>query len=310
MGTANEVFMAIGRRILFFVLINVVVTLTLSFILNLFHVQPYLRSYGLDMKSLMLFCLIWGMGGALISLVMSRQIAKWMLRVRIIDPSSNEGKTSALLQSVYALSREAGLSVMPQVGIFESTEPNAFATGPTQRSSLIAVSSGLLNRMSQNELEGVLAHEIAHIKNGDMVTMTLLQGVVNAFVMFLARVLAFVCSGLGKNKRDSSSSGSYLSYTLFVFLFEMVFMVFGMMIICAYSRYREFRADRGGARLAGKEKMIAALESLKRTLSIHDRELDKSTVAAFKISAQKKNGFLCLLSTHPPLEERISRLQN
>jgi heat shock protein HtpX len=303
--------MAIGRRILFFIIINLVVTLTLSLVLNLLHVQPYLRAYGLDMKSLMIFCLIWGMGGALLSLAMSRQIAKWVLGVRVIDPRSSEGKSSALLQSVYALARQAGLSAMPQVGIFESSEPNAFATGPTQRSSLIAVSSGLLNRMSQNELEGVLAHEIAHIKNGDMVTMTLLQGIVNAFVMFLARILAFVCSGLGKNRQNSSSSsgGSYLSYMLFVFLFEMVFMLFGMMIICAFSRYREFRADRGGAELAGKEKMIAALESLKRTVQMRDRKLDQSTVAAFKISSEKKRGLLSLLSTHPSLEERISRLQ-
>lgn len=302
--------MAIARRILFFIIINVVVTLTLSLVLNLLHVQPYLRAYGLDMKSLMIFCLIWGMGGALLSLALSRQIAKWMVGVRVIDPASREGSRSELLSSVYTLAHRAGLSTMPEVGIFESSEPNAFATGPTQRRSLIAVSSGLLSRMSQRELEGVLAHEIAHIKNGDMVTMTLLQGVVNAFVMFLARTLAFACSGLGKSKQDSSSGGSYLSYTLFVFLFEIVFMLFGMMLICAFSRYREFRADQGGALLAGKEKMIAALESLKRTLHVHDRKLDQSTVAAFKISSEKKRGLLALLSTHPSLEERIARLQD
>jgi heat shock protein HtpX len=301
--------MAIARRIFFFIIINLVVTLTLSCVLNLLHVQPYLRAYGLDMKSLMLFCLIWGMGGALISLAMSRQIAKWMLGVRLINPESSEGKTSTLLQSVYKLARQAGLSAMPQVGVFQSAEPNAFATGPSQRSSLVAVSSGLLGRMSEQELEGVLAHEIAHIKNGDMVTMTLLQGVVNAFVMFLARILAFVCSGLGKNKQESSSSGSYMSYMLFVFLFDTVFMLFGMMVICAYSRFREFRADRGGAALAGREKMIAALQALQSTLNVRDKALDQSAVAAFKISSPKKRGFLRLLSTHPPLEERIERLR-
>lgn len=301
--------MALARRIFFFLVINLVVTLTLSCVLNLLHVQPYLRAYGLDMKSLMLFCLIWGMGGALISLAMSRQIAKWMLGVRLIDPETQEGRASVLLQSVYKLARRAGLSAMPQVGIFQSAEPNAFATGPSQRSSLVAVSSGLLGRMSEQELEGVLAHEIAHIKNGDMVTMTLLQGVVNAFVMFLARVLAFACSGLGKNKQGSSSSGSYMSYMLFVFLFDTVFMLFGMMVICAYSRFREFRADHGGAALAGKEKMIAALQSLQSTVNVRDKKLEQSAVAAFKISSPKKRGFLRWLSTHPPLEERIDRLQ-
>jgi heat shock protein HtpX len=300
--------MAVMKRVFLFLVINVVVILTLSLVLNILHVQPFLKSYGLDMRSLLIFCLIWGMGGALISLALSRQMAKWMMGVRVIDPNTRETQLSNLVSTVHMLARAAHLPDVPEVGIFESPEPNAFATGPTKRRSLVAVSTGLLNRMSQKELEGVLAHEISHISNGDMVTMTLVQGIVNAFVMFLARVLAYAFSGLGRN-RDSSSSGSYFSYMLFVFFFEVVFMIFGSMLICLFSRYREFRADKGGADLAGKEKMLSALESLKRMQNIHDPAHEKPSFQAFKISTRGKSGLLRLFSTHPPLEERIERLR-
>ncbi len=300
--------MAVAKRIFLFLAINVIVVITLSLVLNILHVQPFLKSYGLDMKSRLIFCLIWGMGGALISLALSRQMAKWMMGVRVIDPNTKEPHWSQLVKTVYMLARHANLADMPEVGIFESPEPNAFATGPTKKRSLVAVSSGLLNRMSQKELEGVLAHEISHISNGDMVTMTLVQGIVNAFVMFLARVLAYAFSGLGKN-RDQSSSGSYFSYMLSVFFFEIVFMIFGSMLICLFSRYREFRADKGGADLAGTENMISALESLKRTQQIHDPAHEKPSFQSFKISTRSKSGIMRLFSTHPPLEERIERLK-
>jgi heat shock protein HtpX len=195
---------------------------------------------------------------------------------------------------------------MPQVGIYTSPEVNAFATGPMQSRSLVAVSSGLLNRMSEKELEGVLAHEVSHIANGDMVTMTLLQGVINAFVMFLARVLAFVCSAIGSQGKERSVSGSYYA---FVFLFEILFMILGSLVIAFYSRFREFRADRGGAFLAGKETMIAALESLQRTVQIHDPVAEKPALQAFKISASKGPSILALFATHPPLDTRITRLK-
>src|SRR5581483_3249566 len=178
----------------------------------------------------------------------------------------------------------------------------------TKRKSLVAVSSGLLRRMSQKELEGVLAHEIAHIANGDMVTMTLVQGVVNAFVMFLARLLATIFSGMGRG-RDSNSSGSFFSYMMFVFIFEIVFMVLGSIVICGYSRFREFRADKGGADLAGKDKMIAALESLQRMQEMRDPDADKPAFAAFKISTKRKSGLMVLFATHPPLEQRIAKLK-
>ncbi len=301
--------MAFAKRIFLFLAVNFLVIITLSIILNLFHVQPFLQSYGLNIPSLLIFCLIWGMGGALISLLLSRQMAKWMLGVRVIDPDTHDPDLQRLVQTVHRLARDAHLSDMPEVGIYESPEPNAFATGPSQRRSLVAVSTGLMRRMSQRELEGVLAHEISHITNGDMVTMTLLQGIVNAFVMFLARVLAYVFSGLGKSRDSNSSGGSYVSYMLFVFVFEIVFMFLGSMIIASFSRFREFRADKGGADLAGKDNMIAALESLKRMQQVHDPHTEKPSFQAFKISTRGKSGLMALFATHPPLDLRIQRLQ-
>ncbi len=301
--------MAIAKRILLFLAVNFLVVIMISIVLNLFHVQPYLQGYGLNIKELLIFCVIWGMGGAFISLALSRKMAKWMMGVRVIDPKTHNADQRQLLTMVQQLCRHAGLRDMPEVGIFESSEPNAFATGPTKRRSLVAVSTGLLNRMSEKEVEGVLAHEITHITNGDMVTMTLVQGVVNAFVLFLARVLAFVFSGLGKRSSEGSSTGSYFSYWILVFVFEVVFMILGSMVICAYSRFREFRADKGGAKLAGKEKMIAALESLKKMKEIQDPEMQKAAFQAFKISTPKKGGIMSLFASHPPLEERIARLQ-
>lgn len=301
--------MAIGKRIFLFLAINILVVVTLSIVLNIFHVQPFLKGYGLDIKSLLIFCFIWGMGGAFISLALSRQMAKWMMGVHVINPDTADPDLRRLVATVHQLARDAHLPDMPEVGIFESSEPNAFATGPTKKRSLVAVSSGLLRRMSQKELEGVIAHEIAHIANGDMVTMTLLQGVVNAFVMFLARVLAYVFSGMGRS-RDQGSSGSYLGYMMFVFLFEVVFMVLGSIVVCWFSRFREFRADRGGADIAGQDKMIAALESLQKLQGIHDPQTEKPSYAALKISTRKKSGIMMLFATHPPLEERINRLRH
>ncbi len=302
--------MAMAKRTLLFLAVNFLVIITLSLVLNIFHIQPFLQNYGLNVQSLMIFCMIWGMGGALISLALSRQMAKWMMGVKLIDPNTQDLALSHLVKTVYALAKDAHLP-MPEVGIFESAAPNAFATGPSKKKSLVAISSGLLRRMSQKELEGVLAHEISHIANGDMVTMTLIQGVVNAFVMFLARALAYIVSGIGRNRNNNSSSGgSYLSYTLFVLLFEVVFMVFGSLVTAKFSRWREFRADRGGADLAGKEKMIAALEALQKTYSAEDPRTEKASFQALKISTRQKMGLLSLFSTHPPLTERIERLKS
>jgi heat shock protein HtpX len=196
---------------------------------------------------------------------------------------------------VEQLARKAGLPVMPQVGIYESPEVNAFATGPSKRRSLVAFSTGLLNSMSKNEIEGVAAHEIAHIANGDMVTMTLLQGVVNAFVMFFARIIAW---GISQNVREENR---YMTQYMVTFLLEMALGLLGMIVVCSFSRYREFRADRGGAQYAGKQDMIAALQRLASNTRRYD---EAPAMAAFKISG----GVGQLFSTHPPLEKRIAAL--
>lgn len=300
--------MALAKRIFLFLILNFVIVFTLTLILDFFHIKPYLTSQGLDPFSLMIFCLVWGMGGALISLSLSRIMAKWIMKVQLIDPSTTDPELSKLVSMIHALAHRADIPV-PQVGIYRSNEVNAFATGPTRNRALVAVSSGLLNRMGEREIEAILGHEISHIANGDMVTMTLLQGTVNAFVMFLARILAFAASGLGKN-RENSSRSSYGSYTLFVYLFEVIFMILGSLVIAAFSRYREFRADAGGAQLAGRESMISALQSLKSLSEIRDPKAEAPAMAAFKISHPGKKGFLRFFSTHPPLDERIEKLRN
>lgn len=294
------------RRIFLFFALNFLVVLMISIILNLLNIRPYLDAYGIHMAPLLAFCLIWGMGGALISLFLSRSMAKWALGVKLIDPNTQDPSERHLLQSVRTMSTMAGLPVMPQVGIYRSNEINAFATGPTQKKALVAVSSGLLSRMNQGEIAGVIGHELTHIANGDMVTMTLLQGVVNAFVMFLARILAFAISGMGRNNRQSSqSNASFYGLTI---LFEIIFMILGSMVVAAFSRYREFRADAGGARVAGRENMIQALQALKNLSQIKDPK-EQPALAALKISHTGQRGLLRLFATHPPLDDRIARLK-
>lgn len=299
--------MAIARRILLFIAVNALVLITISIILNLLNVKPYLTSSGLDIESLLIFCLIWGFAGAFISLMMSRLMAKWMMGVQVIDPDTNDANERKLLQIVYSLAQRAGLPANPEVGIYESPEVNAFATGPTKSRALVAVSSGLLQKMNNSEIEGVLSHEIAHVANGDMVTMTLLQGVVNAFVMFFARLLAFVVLRMGKGRDEGSELPSPLLYNIVVFAFEIVFMILGAIVIATYSRFREYRADEGGAKLASREKMIGALKALERCVKIQDPAAQNSNFQAFKISS--KESFLHLFASHPPLEKRIARLE-
>lgn len=301
--------MAWAKRIFLFLAVNALVVITVSTILRVLGVEPYLQANGLNLESLAIFCLLWGMGGAFISLAISRMMAKWMMGVKVIDPNTRDAQLQELVQTVHQLSKAAGLPKMPEVGIYESPEVNAFATGPTKSRSLVAVSTGLLQRMRQNEMEGVLGHEVAHIANGDMVTMTLIQGVVNAFVMFLARVIAYaIMQATRGDDRDREGGMSFLAYHLTVFALEMVFMILGSIVVAWFSRYREFRADKGGARLAGRDKMVAALQSLQRTYEIADPHAQPA-VASLKIS-HRSTGFRALFSTHPPLTERIARLEN
>jgi heat shock protein HtpX len=296
----------IGKRILLFLTVNFLVLLTVSLVLNLLNIQPYLRAHGLDYNQLLTFCMIWGMAGAFISLALSRMMAKWMLGVAVIDPQTAQGPERQLVTLVYTLAKRAGLPAMPEVGIYDSPEVNAFATGPSKSRSLVAVSSGLLRRMNMQEVEGVLGHEVAHIANGDMVTMTLVQGIVNAFVMFFARVLAFAVTRLGKKEDDSRSSP--LLYSVLVFVFEMIFMLLGAMVIATYSRFREFRADAGGAHLAGRDKMIGALKALEKVADVQDPHADQPSIQAFKIS--NPQGIMRFFASHPSLEERIARLEH
>ncbi|MDE3055345.1 MAG: protease HtpX [Verrucomicrobiota bacterium] len=300
--------MALAKRIFLFLAINFLVVLMVTLVLDLLHVKPFLTAYGLNLRSLAIFCFVWGMGGALVSLSLSRIMAKWLLNVEVIDPQTKDPELRTLIQSVQRLSRLANIP-LPQIGVYRSNEVNAFATGPTRSRALVAVSTALLYKMKEKELDGVIGHEISHIANGDMVTMTLLQGVVNAFVMFLARVFAWLLSGIGRGRSSQSSGGSYMSYMLFVYLFEVVFMILGTLVIAAYSRFREFRADRGGAAVAGKESMIAALAALKSFQENRDPRTDKPALAAFKISYTGKRGLLSLFASHPPLDERIARLE-
>lgn len=295
------------KRFFLFAAVNIAIVVTVSLVMNLLGIQPYLTSKGLNLPSLAAFCLVWGMAGSFISLLLSKKIAVWTMGVEIIQPNSG-GRAGELVQMVNRLAQSAGLPKMPDVGIYPGMEINAFATGPSKGNSLVAVSQGLLNRMDRDEVEGVLAHEIAHIANGDMVTMTLIQGVINAFVMFFARIAAYAVSQALKGDRDRDSGMGHFAYSMTVFAFEIVFGILGSLIVAWFSRYREFRADAGGARLAGRNKMVRALQKLKAGMELPAEEERAPAMAAFKISS-RKGGWLHLFSTHPPLEVRIARLQ-
>jgi len=298
--------MGMAKRIFLFIVVNVLVITTISIVLSLFNIQPYLSKAGINYTDLLIVCFVWGMGGAFISLAISRIMAKWLMGVKLIDPKTRDPYQKELLEMVYGLAEKANLPKMPEVGIYQSTEINAFATGPTKSRSLVAVSSGLLERMDKEQVEGVLAHEVTHIANGDMVTMTLLQGIINAFVMFLARILAYVLSGLGRNNQRGGSYGAFMIMTI---IFQIVFMILGSMVVAWYSRRREFHADAGGAHLAGSSKMIHALEGLKAYVNRRDPSHEKESLQAFKISNPGKKGFAMLFATHPPLEDRIKALK-
>lgn len=294
------------KRIFLFILLNLAVVLTITCLLNIFKVGPYLNSYGLDIKTLAIFCLIWGFVGSFISLGLSRVMAKWLMNVQLIDETNPDANSKYILEMVQRIALEAGLKHSPQVGIYESNEVNAFATGPSKKRSLVAISTGLLNRMSKDEIEGIIGHEISHITNGDMITMTLLQGVVNSFVMFLARILAFFVSSIGKDKEKSNSGANYF----LVYIFEIIFMIIGSMVLAFYSRRREYSADENSANMLGKDKMIKALESLKSFYEIKDIKAQNPAFQTFKISNNSKGGLINLFATHPPLDDRIERLKN
>jgi heat shock protein HtpX len=286
------------KRILLFLATNLAVMITLSIVLSLLGVGGYITADGMDYSALMVFCLVWGMGGAFISLQMSRFMAKMAMGVQLVNGRTGQPELDWLYRSVEQLARKAGLE-MPEVGIYDSAEVNAFATGPSKKRSLVAVSSGLLRSMRHEEVEGVLAHEISHIQNGDMVTMTLIQGVVNAFVMFFARIIANVVRQMVDERI------SHLVFFAVTLVLDILLGILGMMVVAWFSRAREFRADAGGAALAGKANMIGALQRLMQNKELVDNS--QPQLATMKIAGGK--GFMALISTHPPLEVRIAALQ-
>lgn len=293
------------KRVGLFILTNIFVIVTLGIVLNILGVNHYITAQGLDYKSLAIFCLVWGMGGALISLGISRWMAKKMMNVQLVSPTGPQG---ALVRRVHAIARKANLPVMPEVGIFDSEAINAFATGPSRSRSLVAVSTGLLRKMGDEEVEGVLAHEVAHIANGDMVTMTLLQGVVNAFVMFLARVVAyFIANAMRSNDRDGGQMG-WFAHMMVVFVLEIIFGILASTVVMWFSRWREYRADAGSATLVGKHKMVAALEALRRDYGVM-AESAQAPTSARVMGISSKSSFMQLFSSHPSLENRIRALK-
>ena len=302
--------MAWFKRISLFLLVNFLIMITISLIINVLGIKPFLTHKGIDYNALLIFCFVWGMGGALISLLLSKKMAKWIVGVHSIDPHTSDPRLKKLFDVVAAQAKKLHLP-MPEVGIFESRVPNAFATGPSKSHSLVAISRGLLDQLSPSELEAVIGHEMSHIANGDMVTMTLLQGIINAFVMFLARILAFF---FASSRDRNNSSMSFGAYYLFTFIFEIIFMLLGSLVLCAFSRFREYRADKGGASLAGRENMIAALLALDRaTASISHEKMERegapASVQALMIFPAKGSLLTQLFSTHPSIEKRIERLR-
>lgn len=290
------------KRWFLFFGVNILIVAMVSIVLNLLGIGPYITAHGLNYTSLMIFCLLWGMGGSFISLYLSKWMAKSMMGVKIQTATGSYGE---IVRSVHAMARKAGLSKMPEVGIYQSPDVNAFATGPSKNNSLVAVSTGLLNTMGTEEIEGVLGHEVAHIANGDMVTMALVQGVINAFVMFFARIAAFAVSQFLRGDDDEGEGLGFFAHIAVVFLFEMIFGLLGSIVAATFSRYREFRADDGSARLVGKGKMVSALKALERNYgALHKAE---GGMASLQISS--KSSWNKLSSTHPPLEERIRALE-
>jgi heat shock protein HtpX len=288
------------KRILLFLLTNLAVLLVLSIVAHLIGLDAWLAVHGGSLSGLLVFAAFIGFGGSFISLAMSKWMAKRSMGVRVIGTPANDGE-QWLVGVVQQHAQRVGVG-MPEVGIFDSPEPNAFATGANRNAALVAVSSGLLQRMNREEISAVLGHEMTHVANGDMVTLTLIQGVVNTFVIFLSRVIGNIVD----RALFRSDDGRGIAYFVTVLVTQMLLSVLATMIVMWFSRYREFRADRGGAQLAGTPHMIEALQELKR---VHE-PLPSQQLAAFGIAGGDIGGGLKrLFMSHPPLDERIAALR-
>ena len=280
------------NRVFLFLATNLAVLALVSIVMSVLGVNP--NQFG----GLLIMAALFGFGGSIVSLLLSKWMAKRSTGAHVIEQPRTEAE-QWLLSTVRRQAEAAGIG-MPEVAIYDAPEINAFATGANRNNALVAVSTGLLRAMNRDEAEAVLAHEVSHVANGDMVTMALLQGVLNTFVIVLARVVGRVVDGAISGNRDSDAPG--FGYYIIVFVLEMVFGLFASMIAMWFSRYREYRADAGGASLAGRHKMIAALERLAQT---HGASTLPKQVAAFGISG----GMSGLLRSHPPLEDRIAALR-
>ena len=288
------------KRVVLFLLTNLAVMLVLSVVTSLLGVNKFLTANGLNVGMLFVFAAVIGFGGAFISLLMSKTMAKWSTGAQVITQPSSSTEVW-LVDTVERLSRKAGLP-MPEVAIYDG-EPNAFATGATKNSSLVAVSTGLLHSMTREEAEAVLAHEVAHIANGDMVTLTLIQGVVNTFVVFLSRIVGYVVDSFLR-RNDGESSGPGIGYMVTSLICEVVFGVLASIVVAWFSRQREFRADAGAASLMGSA--VPMQNALRRLGNLHTEPLPQNMAAS--CIAGGKGGFMALFATHPPLEERIAAL--
>ncbi|MDR5904937.1 protease HtpX [Franzmannia qiaohouensis] len=292
-------------RILLFLATNLGVILVASITLRLLGVEPYLNAQGLNMNSLLIFCFIFGMAGSMISLFISKWMAKRSTGTVVIEQPSNSTE-KWLLDTVAELSREAGIKT-PEVGIFPAQQSNAFATGWNRNDALVAVSAGLLNRMRPEEVRAVLAHEIGHVANGDMVTLALIQGVVNTFVMFFARVVAHLVDSFLKSRSNGAGLG-FMGYFAVVIVAEIVFGIVASAIVAWFSRFREYRADAAGAQLAGSGAMINALARLKAETELPDQMPD--TLRAMAITkGQTRSLMERMFASHPPLDDRIRALK-
>ncbi len=289
------------KRVFLFIVTNLAVVLVLSISLKLLGIDSYLAQNGLNYTSLLVFAAVFGMGGAFLSLAISKWSAKRMTGARVIETPSNPSE-QWLLDTVRRQAEKAGIG-MPEVAIYDAPEINAFATGMNRNNALVAVSTGLLRSMTSEEAEAVLGHEVSHVANGDMVTLALIQGVVNTFVIFLSRVIGqFVDRAIFKNER-----GHGIGFWVTTIIAEVVLGILASIIVMYFSRQREFRADAGGASLAGREKMIAALERLK--VASGESQLPDQLVA-FGISGRVREGLGNLFRTHPRLDDRIHALRN
>lgn len=296
------------KRIGYFLITNILVMLTISVAFNLIVQFMGLNQLNSYYGFILVWSAVWGMGGAFISLLMSKWMAKRFHGVQVIEPRSPHPDLNWLYGKVEDLARAARLPKTPEVGIYESPDVNAFATGPSKSNALVAVSTGLLQRMNKEEIEGVLAHEVAHIANGDMVTMTLIQGVVNAFVLFFSRIIANIIASSVESKNRH-----WIEWLVYM-VAQVVFSIFGSIVVNYFSRQREYRADAGAGVYSSKQNMISALYKLKSIYenpSLAEGESDdEGAMATLMIASRKPTGFAALFKTHPDLDDRIMALQN